>query len=124
MTLFPRVFLAVALLSVAVLAQSSPQNESEKLSDYLKAAEQGDADAQYSLAFSYLEGYGVTQDYVEAARWFRKAAEQGNADAQSKLSYHCCPAKISEQPTSLMRAKGYGHWSIFRFEIREGEKWL
>ena len=37
---------------------------------------------------------------------------------------HCCPAKISEQPTSLMRAKGYGHWSIFRFEIREGEKWL
>ena len=85
MTLFLRVFLAVALLSVTVLAQSSPQSESVKVSETRRAAEQGDADAQYSLAFSYLEGYGVTQDYVESARWFRKAAEQGNAFAQHWL---------------------------------------
>src|SRR3954454_1319801 len=31
------------------------------------------------------KGQGVTQNYAEAARWFRKAAEQGNADAQNHL---------------------------------------
>ena len=58
------------------------------------------------------------KNFHELARLVPKA----NMDTEVKD--HCCPAKISEQPTSLMRAKGYGHWSIFRFEIREGEKWL
>ena len=40
------------------------------------------------------------------------------------IQSHWCPAKISEHPIRLMGAKGCGHWSIFRFEIREGEKWL
>ena len=30
-------------------------------------------------------GSGVSQDYAEAARWFRRAAEQGDADAQFNL---------------------------------------
>ena len=33
------------------------------------AAEQGDADALLSLALMYDNGYGVPQDYGEAARW-------------------------------------------------------
>ncbi|WP_052102780.1 tetratricopeptide repeat protein [Porphyromonas gulae] len=33
----------------------------------------------------YNEGYGVSQDYSEAVKWYRKAAEQGNAHAQNNL---------------------------------------
>lgn len=33
----------------------------------------------------YANGQGVTQDYKEAAKWFRLGAEQGNADAQYNL---------------------------------------
>ena len=52
-----------------------------------EAAKQGNAEAQYRLAYSYFEGNGVEKDYVEAYKWFRKAAEQGNADAQSMVGY-------------------------------------
>ena len=47
-----------------------------------KAAEQGDANAQYCLGALYSAGEGVDRDEVEAAAWLRKAAEQGNTDAQ------------------------------------------
>ena len=48
-------------------------------------ADQGDADAQYNLGGAYYTGYGVTQDYAEAVKWWRLAADQGNADAQYNL---------------------------------------
>src|SRR5260370_42113148 len=38
-------------------------------------AEQGDANAQYSLGNMYRNGQGVPEDYAEAVRWFRTAAE-------------------------------------------------
>ena len=52
---------------------------------YRKAAEQGQADAQYAYGLCCFKGKGVAQDYVEAVKWFRKAAEQGNADGQNGL---------------------------------------
>ncbi len=52
---------------------------------YRKAAEQGDAEAQYNLGFMYGYGKGVSQDYAEAVKWYRKAAEQGYAKAQLSL---------------------------------------
>jgi len=52
---------------------------------YNKAAEQGNADAQYNLGLMYYSGQGVTQDYKQAANWFIKAAGQGYADAQYNL---------------------------------------
>ena len=50
-----------------------------------KAAEQGDARAQYNLGQMHREGQGVPQDYAEAVKWYRKAAEQGHASAQFSL---------------------------------------
>ncbi|GFO73273.1 hypothetical protein BJAS_P3987 [Bathymodiolus japonicus methanotrophic gill symbiont] len=50
-----------------------------------KAAEQGNAGAQYSLALMYKKGKGVVQDDKEAFKWFRKSAEQGNGEAQFLL---------------------------------------
>ena len=55
------------------------------LSDTLKAAEQGDAEAQTNLGLAYYNGEGVAKDFAEAVRWFRKAAEQGHAEAQLHL---------------------------------------
>ncbi len=52
---------------------------------YRKAAEQGDADAQYKLGECYVSGRGVTKDLTQAVDWYRKAAEQGQADAQFSL---------------------------------------
>jgi TPR repeat protein len=48
-------------------------------------AEQGDANAQYSLAKMYANSQRVPQDYAEALRWLRKAVDQGNANAQYGL---------------------------------------
>ena len=50
-----------------------------------KAAEQGNADAQYILGVMYDSGEGVRQDYAEALKWYRKAAEQGLVEAQFYL---------------------------------------
>ena len=49
---------------------------------FRKAAEQGDADAQFNLGVMYRNGQGVKQDDFEAVKWYRKAAEQGDAKAQ------------------------------------------
>lgn len=50
-----------------------------------KAANQGDAVAQYNLGWMYALGKGVRQDYHKAVEWFTKAAGQGNAKAQNNL---------------------------------------
>ena len=58
---------------------------------YRKAAEQGDAKAQFNLGDCYYFGKGIKKDYNEAVQWFRKAAEQGHASAQFILG-HCYDA--------------------------------
>jgi len=45
-------------------------------------ADQGNADAQISLAVIYAEGQGVPKDL---ARWYQRAADQGHVVAQSDL---------------------------------------
>ena len=50
-----------------------------------KAAEQGNASAQFNLGVMYDEGLGVKKDYIETVKWYRKAAEQGHAEAQCYL---------------------------------------
>ena len=50
-----------------------------------KAAEQGHADAQFTIGVMYARGEGAPEDDVEAERWYRQAAEQGHVDAQYNL---------------------------------------
>jgi len=52
---------------------------------YRKAADQGDAGAQGTLAIMYEEGWGVPKNYTQAVTWYRKAADQGDAGAQNDL---------------------------------------
>jgi hypothetical protein len=53
-------------------------------------AEQENLIAQTALGLMYLQGQGVSQDDVEAAKWFKLAAAQGLKEAQSILGlmYH------------------------------------
>ena len=50
-------------------------------------AEAGNVNAQYMLGLMYNNGKGVSQNYKEAAKWYRLAGEQGVADAQTNLGY-------------------------------------
>ena len=68
--------------------QGVAQNYGEVFKWYRLAANQGNADAQFSLGEMYAEGRGVPQDQAEAAKWYRKAADQGDAKAQYSLGIH------------------------------------
>ena len=67
-------FLAAAMLSLSAMAADFNQTQ--------RLANQGDADAQYSLGWKYYKGEGVRQDYVKAIEWYKKAAEQKDGTAQ------------------------------------------
>ena len=62
-----------------------PGNHIEGVRWYRKAAEQGNAVAQYNLGLSYNSGLGIPQNYVECVRWYRKAAKQGYEKALGSL---------------------------------------
>jgi TPR repeat protein len=70
--------LALAVIPVGVDAQAPDQS-------LVRAAERGEAGAQFVLGTLYAEGDGVPEDDVEAVRWFRLAAEQGDAFYQTIL---------------------------------------
>jgi TPR repeat protein len=58
---------------------------------YRKAAEQGDANAQFILGARFMQGQGA-KDSVEAVKWWREAAEQGNASTQFVI--HEAPSEV------------------------------
>ena len=53
-----------------------------------KAAEQGHASAQYSLAQCYQDGHGVAQDYREAVEWYRKAAPASTHWGSNQIGFY------------------------------------
>ena len=82
-----RLTLIALLLAGVAGCDPTPDPEFEAT---LKAAEQGDADAQFYLGEIYesgihANGEDVPQNYAEAMKWWLKAAEQGNAEAKFKL---------------------------------------
>jgi TPR repeat protein len=62
-----------------------PQDHAQAVHRFRKAAEQGDAGAQFNLGGCYFYSYGVARGYAQAVYWYRKAAEQGHVDAQFSL---------------------------------------
>ena len=53
--------------------------------ELLKKAEDGDAEAQWSLGFKYYQGEEVSQNYKKAFSWYTKSANQGYSLAQTSL---------------------------------------
>ena len=69
----------------AMLALHLLYNVDKVYKEFHKAAEQGNAEAQFHLGVMYDDGYGVVQDDVAAVKWFTKAAQQNHARAQYNL---------------------------------------
>jgi len=80
----PLLVLLIAL-SPFVVAQSTPSVTNDRISELRRAAEQGNARAQFNLALMYYNGEGVPKNAAEAVKWYRRAAEQGLAEAQINL---------------------------------------
>jgi len=51
----------------------------------LKAAHQGNTQAQYLVGVRFTRGSGTRLDYDKAFKWYSAAAEKGNANAQRSL---------------------------------------
>jgi uncharacterized protein len=82
----------VATVGAAVAGEFEDATAAYNRGDYPTAlhlisalAEQGDADAQFNLGLLYNKGKGVTQNYVEAVKWYGLAADQGHPGAQLNL---------------------------------------
>lgn len=69
-----------------VVKETTPK-EPKKVAKHRKAAEDGDAKAQFDLGLCYYKGEGVEIDYTEATKWFKKSAEQEYAPGQEILGY-------------------------------------
>lgn len=81
---------------------------------YLKAAEQGVAEAQFNLGQMYRKGLGTTAKPSVAAKWYRKAADQGNTGAMYNLAGmylegQGVPQSEAEARKLLQRAADLGH---------------
>ena len=79
---FKRLMLGLGLVLMLTGSVAHAQHSVEK---YQKAADRGDANAQFHLGLYYANGQGVEKNLTEAAKWYRKAAEQGYAKAQCNL---------------------------------------
>lgn len=85
---------AILLLQALVLSAPAtaiadvdvPQTYGAAMRWYQRAAEDGNADAQFLLAQRYERGVVGPVDLSQAATWYRRAAEQGHAEAQFKLA--------------------------------------
>ena len=71
---------------IELLGQESEVGFSpEDIESVIKAAESGNAEAQYLLGNAYQKGQGVKKDYKLAVEWYNKSAELGNANDSCAL---------------------------------------
>lgn len=100
----PLTLILIALTGVATLAQEPKQAETADFARLRIEAERGDANAQSSLGWMYLNGEGVGKDPKEAAKWVRMAADQGNALALTNLgSMYLNGEGVAKNPKEAVR---------------------
>lgn len=61
-------------------AKKAEYESKEQFDLYMKAAELGNAEAQYWVGLRYDIGSGVAEDNYEAFKWYKKSADQGYAE--------------------------------------------
>ncbi len=77
--------IAVAVWLLKSRDYSSETGEETDFASVLKAAENGDPQAQLSIAGAYFDGDHVVQDKKKGLEWYQKAAQNGNPVAQYNL---------------------------------------
>ena len=107
-------FFILTSLLAGLLLSAGPAFAAPGPEELTRVAEQGDAGAQFLLGSRYDHGQGVTEDDVQAARWYRLAAEQGHASAQYYLGYKFAQGEGVARDTGeavrwLREAAGQGH---------------
>ncbi len=88
---------AVNSVDQAIKSEPISQDDLEMYKLFLKAAEEGNAKAQYKLGVMYEDGKGVKQDAVEAVKWYRKTTEQGDTGGQISLGIMYAKGRGVEQ---------------------------
>ncbi len=103
-----RILVAITLFSMTSLTWGALERGFDALEQgdfatahhaLLIAAQQGEGLAQYWLGRLYRNGRGVTQNFVEAHRWFNLAAAQGlavAAQARDQLALSMSPTQIAD----------------------------
>ena len=81
-----------------------PEDNSQAIKWFRKAAEQGNGLAQMSIGDKYYYGTGVPQNDVEAYAWFLLAKARGYSDGLFGVSFQI--EKLEERMTSDQRAQG------------------
>jgi TPR repeat protein len=84
------------LLFTIFLSVGSLSAQSADVKKLIQLANQGDVEAQYKLGVSYYNGEGVTQDYVEAMKWFRLAAGAQSTDVKKSTEVMGTEQQASE----------------------------
>ena len=97
--------------------QGGLRNDAEAIKWYRKAAEQGDAVAQFNLGTMYAKGEGVSQNDAEAAQWYRLAADHGLAGAQFNLGMMYAEGQgVSQAPPRAATAHTPGSPAVQAWE--------
>lgn len=94
-----------------------PKDYTEAMRWFRKAAEQGHAEAQWSLGnlYKYADN-GIHPNLIEAVKWFRKAAEQGHLYAQFEVG-DCYYYGRGVKRSYIDAAKWY-----YKAEVEQGRK--
>jgi len=94
-----RTLRGVAVVLMATMAAGSGfARGTDSVEELVRAAERGDAQAQFDLGFLYATAISHFEvDDAEAVSWYRRAAEQGFAPAQSALGRAYAHSPVLEQ---------------------------
>lgn len=81
----------------------NPKNIEIAAKWYKKSAEQGYAEAQFSIAMFYWHGQGVEKDLDESNKWLKKAADQGHGYSMRLLPERLQEAKIAAKQNPVKK---------------------
>jgi TPR repeat protein len=123
------IFVFISLIGLVWFLSKRVQDKDDfhYMGNIEKAAQAGDAIAQYKLAMIYYEGNGVERNDAEAMKWLQKAAQQDHIEAQYVLGVMYekgeSVAKDDDQAykwISMAARQGYARARV----VLESDKWV
>lgn len=100
-----------AFLVTACVERKIPSGADEKFVSILKAAEKGDADSMFQVAYYLATGQHVAKNLAASWKWFNRAAEKNNADAMNCIGVSYRDGIYVEQDYKLAK-----DWLLKGFE--------